>query len=50
MSRSRWAQMHPLGKIGAPEDIAYGIYSLCAPEARWMTGVTLPVDGGIALT
>jgi NAD(P)-dependent dehydrogenase (short-subunit alcohol dehydrogenase family) len=45
-----WSAMHPLGKPGQPVDVAYAIYSLCAPQAQWMTGVVLPVDGGIALT
>ena len=48
--RENWSKMHPLGRGGRPEDVAYGIYSLCAPGSEWLTGVVLPVDGGISLT
>lgn len=36
---------HPLG-LGKPEDIAYGAAYLLSPAARWITGITLPIDGG----
>ncbi|NPV81337.1 MAG: SDR family oxidoreductase [Firmicutes bacterium] len=36
---------HPLG-LGKPEDIAYGIAYLLSPAARWVTGITLVIDGG----
>jgi len=36
---------HPLG-LGRPEDAAAAIHFLCSPEARWITGVALSVDGG----
>lgn len=37
---------HPLGRIGKPEDIAYGALFLASDEANWITGVVLPIDGG----
>lgn len=37
---------HPLGRIGKPEDIAYGALFLASDEANWITGVILPIDGG----
>jgi len=36
----------PLGRIGAPEDVALPAVFLASEMARYITGVTLPVDGG----
>src|SRR5205807_9871374 len=36
----------PLGRIGTPEDIAGPAVFLASDLARYVTGVTLPVDGG----
>ena len=38
---------YPLGRIGEPEDIAAAIAFLASDDAAWVTGVTLPVDGGM---
>jgi NAD(P)-dependent dehydrogenase (short-subunit alcohol dehydrogenase family) len=40
---------HPLGRIGKPEEIADAILFLCSKQAGWVTGVTMPVDGGRGL-
>ncbi len=37
---------HPLGRLGEPEDIAHACLYLASDEAKWVTGVILPVDGG----
>ncbi len=37
---------HPLHGIGQPEDIVGAAIFLASSEARWVTGVLLPVDGG----
>lgn len=37
---------HPLGRLGEPEDVAHAAVYLASEEARWVTGVLLPVDGG----
>ncbi len=37
---------HPLGRVGRPEEVAAAIAYLASSEAGWITGVTLPVDGG----
>jgi len=36
----------PLGRPGRPEEIAYAVLSLVAPEASYINGAVLPVDGG----
>ncbi|GAA2402575.1 SDR family oxidoreductase [Streptomyces glaucosporus] len=42
-----WQLAHtPLGRIGRPEEVAWAITRLAAPEASFVTGVVLPVDGG----
>lgn len=40
------AAMHPLGRLGRPEDIAYAILYLASDSASWVTGVTMDVCGG----
>ncbi|HEV8615585.1 MAG TPA: glucose 1-dehydrogenase [Methylomirabilota bacterium] len=37
---------HPLG-LGRPDDVAWAALYLASDEARWVTGVALPVDGGL---
>jgi NAD(P)-dependent dehydrogenase (short-subunit alcohol dehydrogenase family) len=39
--------LHPLGRLGRPEDIAQAVLYLASDEARWTTGAILTVDGGI---
>jgi NAD(P)-dependent dehydrogenase (short-subunit alcohol dehydrogenase family) len=41
---------HPLGRPGRPDDIAALIVYLASDKAGWMTGETIPVDGGRHLT
>jgi NAD(P)-dependent dehydrogenase (short-subunit alcohol dehydrogenase family) len=36
----------PVGRIGTPEDIGSAVAFLASPEAAYISGVTLTVDGG----
>ncbi|MGF1580915.1 MAG: SDR family NAD(P)-dependent oxidoreductase [Gemmataceae bacterium] len=40
--------MHPLGRVGEPEDIASAIEWFLSPNQSWVTGQVLSVDGGMA--
>lgn len=37
---------HPLGHLGEPDDIAWAVVYLASDEAKFITGIELPVDGG----
>ena len=39
----------PLGRVGAPEDIAKAVAFLASPEADYITGQTLSVSGGLTM-
>jgi len=41
------ARMHPLGRVGEPEDVARLIVFLASDASSWMTGAVVPVDGGV---
>jgi 3-oxoacyl-[acyl-carrier protein] reductase len=42
-------EMQALQRIGKPEDIADVVAFLASDEARWITGASIPVDGGSKL-
>ncbi len=44
---ARWLQAAPLGRLGTPEDVADACLFLASPGARWITGASLTVDGGV---
>ena len=44
----RLTEMHPLGRLGTPEDIANTVLFLASDEASWITGQALVVDGGFS--
>ena len=40
------AALHPIGHVGEPIDIAYGVLYLASDESKFMTGAELVIDGG----
>jgi NAD(P)-dependent dehydrogenase (short-subunit alcohol dehydrogenase family) len=44
--RKQLDALHPLGHVGEPEDIAYGIVYLASDESKFVTGSELVIDGG----
>ena len=47
--RAELAGKIPLGRLGAPRDIAAAVAYLASEEAGWVTGATLHVNGGMAM-
>ena len=47
---SRAKETHPLGRPGNPDEVAALILFLASENAEWMTGETIPIDGGRHLT
>ena len=44
------AGRYPLQRLGVPEDVAGTVAFLCSPDAGWITGQTIVIDGGVTLT
>jgi NAD(P)-dependent dehydrogenase (short-subunit alcohol dehydrogenase family) len=48
-NQAQWEQRLrrlPMGRVGRPEDIAYGVLYLASDEASFVTGSELVIDGG----
>jgi len=48
-ARKRVVGLHPLGRLGTPQDVAAAVLWLCSDGAAFITGHTLPVDGGFLI-
>lgn len=46
--QEKLARQIPIGHIGEPDDIAYGVLYLASDESKFMTGAELVLDGGIS--
>ncbi|MEX0600819.1 MAG: SDR family oxidoreductase, partial [Rhodothermales bacterium] len=44
--RANLDSLHPIGHVGEPDDIAYGIVYLASDESKFVTGSELVIDGG----
>ena len=47
---AEWGRMHPLGRVGRAEEVAALIVFLAGPGSSFITGASIPVDGGLLLT
>ena len=41
--------VHPIGRLGEPEDIAGAAVFLASKAGRWITGQTIVIDGGVTI-
>jgi NAD(P)-dependent dehydrogenase (short-subunit alcohol dehydrogenase family) len=48
-SQDEGQAMAPLGRPGTPQDIADLVAFLSSSKASWLTGLVIPVDGGLHL-
>ena len=44
--RVELAARQPDGRLGTPEEIAATVHYICSPEADFMTGSVVTIDGG----
>jgi 3-oxoacyl-[acyl-carrier protein] reductase len=47
--REEYAARVPVGRLGTPEDVAHAVSFLASEEASYLTGITLPINGGLYL-
>jgi NAD(P)-dependent dehydrogenase (short-subunit alcohol dehydrogenase family) len=46
-AKALFEDIHPMGRLGEPEEVAEAAIYFVSDESRWTTGSILPVDGGV---
>jgi len=46
-AEAAFSKMIPMGHLGSPEDVAHGAVYLASDESRYVTGISLVIDGGM---
>jgi NAD(P)-dependent dehydrogenase (short-subunit alcohol dehydrogenase family) len=47
--RQRILRRTPMGRLGEPDDVGWAVVYLCSPQAKFVTGQELAVDGGVSI-
>jgi NAD(P)-dependent dehydrogenase (short-subunit alcohol dehydrogenase family) len=47
ITMEEFGRVHPIGRVGTPDEVANAVLWLCSSDASFMTGHTLAVDGGM---
>ena len=47
ITMEEFGRMHPIGRIGTPDEVANAVLWLCSSDASFVTGHTLGIDGGM---
>lgn len=46
--KRQWASDNPMKRFGTAEEVARAVLFLASDEASYITGIEVPVDGGVA--
>ncbi|MCB0753246.1 MAG: SDR family oxidoreductase [Ignavibacteriae bacterium] len=47
ISKKASESLHPMGRIGKPEDVVEAVLYLASDNSSWVTGTIIPIDGGM---
>jgi len=47
-AEKRYISVHPLSRLGTPDEIAHSVLFLCDDKVSFMTGAMMSIDGGLS--